>query len=337
MESFVNSLVVALGATEDALVLLAILFIGRAYYRYTTKVNLEEEIVARDNPAMGVALAGFLVGLAIAASGGLFSAGTHFEKIMMVFGIGFVSMILMRISLVINDKLILSKFSNIEEIVRDKNLGVGFIEAGGCIATGLMINGVMSGKADSIQEKLMYGAIYWMIGQFALVVGAFLFRPTCGFDFDATLENDNNAAAGLSFAGFIVGIGMIIKASLYGVSTAVLPELATIATFSSIGFLLLIFAKKWLDKVLLPTVVMTRELDKDKNMGAGALSAAGYVCIALLFASSISPATTASLFADAIDEAAVPVIAPAEVKTETTETVPIAKPASVPDAAPATK
>jgi uncharacterized membrane protein YjfL (UPF0719 family) len=329
-ESFSNSLYVALGAVADALVLLAVIFIGRAYYRITTKVKLEDEIVVRDNPAMGVALAGFLIGLAIAASGGLLVAGTPLEKALMIGGVGLVSMILMRISLVINDKFILSKFSNIEEIVRDKNLGVGFVEAGGCIATGLMINGVMSGKADNIQDKLLYGAIYWTIGQIALIIGAFIFRPHAGFDFDFELEENNNAAAGLSFAGFIIGIGMIVRASLNGVSTALVPEVATIAVFAFIGFVLLAFGKIAMDKVVLPTAKMNLEINRDKNMGAGALSAAGYVCIAVLFAASISPATTSAIFADAIDDPSSTVV-PAKVETAT----PLAKPEKITPVAPA--
>lgn len=291
-----SSLNVAFGALTDALVLLTILFISRAVYRLTTPVKLEEEIATKDNVAMGVTLTGFFLGVAIAASGGLLANGTPWERAVMVGLVGLVSIVLMRISLVINDKLILNRFNNLNEIVNDKNLGVAFVEAGGCIATGLMINGVMSGKATDPLEKLLYGLIYWAIGQTALIIGAKLFRPICGFDLDDQLETSNNAAAGLSFGGFMIAVGLIVRASLNGVSTNVLPELATIAVFVLIGFALLTVGKLALAKVLMPTSPLSAEISKEKNLAAGALSAGGYICIAIIFAASIAPATTFASF-----------------------------------------
>jgi len=305
-ESFINSLNVGLDALIGALLCLCVLFIGRAFYRLTTKVKLEYEVAERDNFAMGITLAGFLIGLAIAVSSGLLAQVSLAEKMENQLIIGLVAMVLLRISLFINDKCILYKFSNLDQIVQYRNVGVALVEAGGSIATGLMIAGATSCKADSLFEKLQYGAIYWLIGQVILVLAAHVYRLICGFKIDDILlsRTDNpvhTIAAGASFGGYLLAIGLIIQASLDGATVHLIPEIATIVTFAIIGLVLLTVAKFVLQKVLMPTSPIPKEISVDKNVGAGALAAAGYIAIAAIFAASISPATTYSKFASAID------------------------------------
>jgi uncharacterized membrane protein YjfL (UPF0719 family) len=310
-ESLLISLKVAVGALADALVLFAVLFVGRAFYKLTTKADLEDEVSEKDSPAMGLALAGYLVGLAIAVSGAIMSPQVSWDKSCMVAAVGIVSMLLMRLSLVVNDKLILSKFNNLSLIVGKRNLGVGFVEAGGCVATGLMINGVLSGKADTLEDKFLYGGLYWVIGQAALILGALSFRTICGYDLDDELENHDNVSAGISFGGFLAAIGIVIQAAMTGTSTDVAAEVATIAVFFAAGVVLMLLGQMVLNKVLVPKSPMSKEIGVDRNRGAGALSAAGFVCIATLFAASISPATTFATLSDSMRECPAPTAAPA--------------------------
>lgn len=292
--SFFISLEVALGGLLDALVLLAIIFLGRGFYRFVRKVQVEKEVMA-GNTALSVALAGYLLGLGIAASGGLLVDADGWHKSLMIGLVGLVSMALLEVSLFINDNFILSHFRNMEEIQKN-NLGVAFIEAGGCVATGLMINGVMSGKAEGLVEKAMFAGIYWAIGQAILVLGSYFFRPICGYHLDDDLGSDRNAAAGLSFGGFLVSLGIVIQSAMHGVSTEFFPEIATIGVFFVIGFAMLIIGKILLARVLMPSGRMFKEIDENGNTGAAALSAVGYICIAVVFAASISPAMTFAAF-----------------------------------------
>ena len=325
-ESLFVSLKVASGALTNVLVLIGILLIGRTFYRLTTKVELEKEISENDNPAMGLALAGYLVGLALAVSGAISDSQVSWEKLGVLAGVGVVSMLLMRLSLVINDKLILSRFNNLSLIVDQRNLGVGFIEAGGCVATGLMIAGVLSGKADTVEDRLLYGGIYWLVGQVALVLGAIAFRPACGYDLDNELQERNNTAAGISFGGMLVAIGFIIQAAMVGASTDVLAELATIGVFFVTGMVVLELGYYVLGKVLIPRSPMSAEVGRDKNCGAGALSAAGFIAIAVLFAAALSPATTFATFSSALKaDEPVPAVAPAPAPETKTVPVPQAK------------
>lgn len=293
-QAFWSTLNVGLFALQDCIALLAVLFIGRFFYKVTTKIKVEDQIVD-GNTAMGITKAGYLIGLAIAATGGVWTVPDVQTKSLMIGLVGLFSMILLRLSLIINDKFILSKFDNLNEIVAHQNIGVAFVEAGGTIATGFMIAGAMSGKSDSLIEKLEYGSFYWLLGQAILVISCHIYHFICGHDVDKELV-EKNTAAGVAFGGFLAAIGIIVDASMYGVSTNFTDELVTILVLVGIGTSLLVLGKLALSKVLMPTASMSQEISRDKNCGAAALSAVGFVALAIIFSASIAPATTSAAF-----------------------------------------
>lgn len=294
MTTFWISLNVALNSMKDCLALIAVLFVGRYFYRLTTNIKLEEQIVT-GNTAMGVTKAGYMAGLAIAATGGIWTVPDVQHKALMIGIIGLISMVLLRLSLIVNDKLILNKFNNLKEIVENQNLGIAFVEAGGTVATGFMIAGAMSGKADSLLEKLEYGTFYWVVGQIVLVLSCHIYHAICGFDVDDELLK-KNFAPGISFGGFLVAVGIITDAAMYGVSTDLSSELITTGVFIGIGLVLLVLGKLALAKIMMPKANISNEISRDKNSGAAALSAIGYIALAIIFSASIAPATTSAAF-----------------------------------------
>lgn len=291
-QAFWATLNVGLHAMQDFLALLAVLFVGRFFYRVTTKIKIEDQIVS-GNVAMGVTKAGFLVGLALAATGGVWTVPDCQTKALMIGIIGIVSMVLLRLSILVNDYFVLSKFNNLREITENQNLGIAFVEAGGTVANGLIIAGAMSGQADSLLEKLEYGFFYWLVGQLILVVSCHLYHLICGFNVDEELAK-KNTAPGISFGGFLVASGIVTGAAMYGVSTSFVEEMTTILVLVAIGLLLLVIGKLALSKVLLPKASMADEIGRDRNSGAAALSAVGFISLAILYSASISPATTAA-------------------------------------------
>ena len=67
---------------------------------------------------------------------------------------GLISIILLRLSMVINDWIILYKFKITHEITKEKNVGTGYVVGGMCIATGLMLSGVLSGESEGISKLI---------------------------------------------------------------------------------------------------------------------------------------------------------------------------------------
>ena len=145
-ESFWVSLNVALQALSDFWVLLAVLVLGYAVYGLTTGIRVHKQIFALGNAGRWRDIVRVHCGAGVGRQRGPAVAGGGGWKALMIAIIGCVSIVLMRVSLWINDRLILWRFRNLKEIIHERNLGVAFTECGGCLATGLMIFGVMSGR-----------------------------------------------------------------------------------------------------------------------------------------------------------------------------------------------
>jgi uncharacterized membrane protein YjfL (UPF0719 family) len=205
------------------------------------------------------------------------------------FGVyGAITLVLMRVSIVINDKLILSRFCVHKEITQDHNVGTAFAVGGSCLATGFMINGALSGHSESFVRGIFDLGVYFLIGQALLVVGGLIFQAITNYDVHHTIEHDDNAAAGLSFGGFLAAIGIITKTALSGASSNLLVELVTTVMLAASGLLLLCLVRVIADKVLLPSSPLCKEVAEDKNVAAGAVAAASFVAVALAFAFVIS-------------------------------------------------
>ena len=334
VDSFVRTVSVAGDALIDALVLFAVMYVAQLFYRATyffpsqsrfkdlekgksVRANFDEEVVGKRKFALAISLAGYLIGIAIASTGMLdpdfpWKAGGILERVMMMFSVGLVATAFMRLSLVINDRFILSKFCNAKEIASN-NIGVACVEAGGCIATGFIVSGALTTKADSIQDQFGYGLAYWFMGQVALVVGTHCYRLICGYDLDGSIKYEyppspcivdtdgvarRSLSAGLAFGGFLVAIGLIVQTALTKAGTGsfsmedvqgiLLPEAATVLVFVGVGMLLLMASKLLLNKLLFP--VVSKETGNG-NVGSGVLAAAVSICIGFLYASSVWIAT----------------------------------------------
>jgi len=130
------------------LVAFLLFYLGKlAYQLFHRKVNVQYELVENDNLAFAVAHVGYFVGLLTALGGALLgeSQGLLLDMFNMVV-YGLLAIVLMNLSIMINDKVILRKFSVYKEILEDKNVGTGVVEGAMAIATGLVILGSLYGE-----------------------------------------------------------------------------------------------------------------------------------------------------------------------------------------------
>lgn len=266
-----------------------LLYLGKLMFDLTTRYNINEEVTDKDNPAFGTLLALYLLGIAIALGGLAFGItvddpAAGFLNIG-VYGVAVI--VLMRLSVLINDKFILSKFCIHKEITEDRNVGTAFVVGGSCVATGFMICGALSGESDSFMLGIRDLLIYWAIGQFLLIIGGHVFQLITSYDVHKTIEDDDNMAAGLSFGGFLVAIGIITKSALQGASSNIAVEIQTTLVLAASGIILLCLVRVLADKVLLPKSPLSKEIAVDKNPAAGAIAAAAFVSIGWVYSVAI--------------------------------------------------
>lgn len=278
----------------SAIPLFAIIFVltfaAKWIFQRTSRFCIDEELTERDNPAFGIAFGGYMVGIAIALSGTVLpweSVPTGGD-LLIVAMFGVVAALLMRASLWVNHRAILYQFPLYKELIVDHNLGTGFVVAGSSIATGFMLRGVMAGYSHSVLLGLRDTVIYFAVGQVALVIGAWIYAKTAGYDIHGEIER-RNVGAGVSFGGYLAALGYIVSTALTGATSHWMDEIVTTAVIAFVGMVLLVIAHMVADYVLLPKAALWKEIVEDRNVAAGVIAAASFMIVAILFAGAVDP------------------------------------------------
>ncbi len=256
-------------------------WIGKLVYDWTTpSYRVKEELVEKDNSALSVAMAGYFFGL-VMAIGGVISGPSHGLELDLIDVLiyGPLSIVLMNLARIINDRLILHQFSIRDEIIRDQNAGTGAVVCASYIATGLVIFGAVSGELGGLGITVAF----WVLGQAALVLAGIVYNWTTPYDLHSEIERDN-VAAGVAFAGALVGIGIVVRHAVSGDFISWTASLQDFALEVVLGLVLLLVVRVATDKILLPGLNLSAEISDPENphLGAGFIEAFSYVGASLL-------------------------------------------------------
>jgi len=256
----------------------ALFYVGKFVFQRANKgIDVNYELVEKDNLAFALTNVGYYIGLLLAIGGAMSNElfGTHiWHNLLDVWIMGMLAIILLNVSAIINDKLILRKFSTRKEIIDDQNSGTGVIEAANYIATGLILNGVLRENSDAYYEIV----ILFVIAQVAMILVSLVYNAITPYDVHEHIEKDN-VAVGIGFAGAMIAIANLIA---YGVSleSNTWIEVGEILTLETgIGLLILPIVRFVTDKILLPGQNLTDEIvnQEKPNIGAAIIEAFAYI------------------------------------------------------------
>ena len=283
LDAFLGTLGDTIAVTTHFLLLLLLLVVGWFVYDRLTPYRFNEELVSRDNPAVGVALGGFLLAAAIAIAGTVHGLGPALSipTISMLVLSGVEVLALLMLSHFVVDRLILRHFDVNELLVEKRSLGTGFVLAGALMGTGLVLNGALSGESDSMLIGLRDIAVYWLVGQALFVFMGFVFQWITPYDVHAEIRERNNLAVGISFGGFLVASGFLVRAALLNASSRLAEELSSVLAVLLVGIPLLIASRAIADRVFMPSSPMSSEVGEQRNTAAATIAAASAVAVAL--------------------------------------------------------
>ncbi|MCA9732512.1 MAG: DUF350 domain-containing protein [Deferribacteres bacterium] len=249
------------------------------FNKFNSHYDLHFELLKNDNFALALAVTGYYLGLIFALGGVLDGPSKGWtEDLIDILFYGIFAIILLNIAGIINEKIILSKFSLEDEIIRDRNAGAGAISGGNYLAAGLVVAGAIQGEGD-----LMTAIVFWLIGQAVLILASRVYDLITPFDVHEHIEKDN-IAVGVAFAGVLIAFGNIIRISIYGDFISWRANLTEFGTFVLFGLIMLPIVRFITDKLLLPGEKLTDELvnQEKPNVGAGVIEAFSYIAASLL-------------------------------------------------------
>ncbi|MFN7859480.1 MAG: DUF350 domain-containing protein, partial [Pseudanabaena sp.] len=191
----------------------------------------------------------------------------------------------MWVGAVVCDRLILQRCDSAREILEERNFGAAALESGCHIANGIIISSAMGGDSGT----WLVGLVSYAIGLATLVMASFCYSVIAGYRVFKAIQEHNNPAAGVAFAGMLVAIGNVVH-------FAFLPEfenwgISFILYGLAIPFgILMLIAIRWIaDLILVPGVKISDEIVRQEvpNLGAGLIEAFAYIAGSLLIVWSI--------------------------------------------------
>lgn len=263
-----HPLLYALLSGAAYLVLATILLFAAKYVNdFLTPYLIDVELAKRDNVALAVSFCGYVAGVAIIFIGALIGPTTELvPDLMRTGGWALAGIFLLNLSRVINDRVLLPRFSNVKEIIEDQNAGVGAVQAGGYIASALIVAGSIHGEGGGFLSMLAFYAA----GQVALFVFTWIYDRITPYDLHAELEADN-VAAGVAFGGGLVAIGLVLMHACAGNFVGWGANFKQFGLEALLILLLLPMVRWFLDKAILARLDLNHEIAQDRNLGAALL------------------------------------------------------------------
>jgi uncharacterized membrane protein YjfL (UPF0719 family) len=252
-------------------------------------VNIQKELIEKDNFAFILSYVGFFTALTIAIGGTIVGESYDFiTDIQHIFIYGISATFLLLLAGWISNKVILNKFDLKKEIITDQNEGSGIIEAAIYIANGLILYGALIGESETLIEGISTFLAYWVIGNIVLIIASKIFISWMSYSIHEEVEKDN-IAAGVSFSGAILAIGIITMNAILDPFIDWTTTVIDISLQTVLGCVLLPIMRVFADKILLPGRKLTDEIinQEKPNIGAGLIEAFAYIASAILITWSI--------------------------------------------------
>ena len=262
--------------TSFLILFVFIFFIGKLFNDFLTPYNIDEQLTKEDNHALAISISGYFLAIVIIFIGALIGPVKDlWTDVVTVGGYSILGLVLLNLSRFINDKLILRKFSNIKEIIEDRNAGVGAVQFGSYIASGLIIAGAIHGEGGGIVTAISF----FFMGQIFIILFTWIYDFITPFDLHKELEEDN-VAAGVAFGGTIIALGIILMSALSGKFIGWKINGGYFLLDGILGFILLPIFRIFFDKLIIPKSDLNHEIKNDRNLGAAFLE----ITIAIGFA-----------------------------------------------------
>jgi len=266
-------------------------FIGKFIYQlFHPDIKVNYQLVEADNFAFAISYVGYYVGLLLAIGSAVIGEGEGdlLYDLQDIAIYGLIAILLLNLSVIINDKLIFRKFKVKHELIVDKNIGTGIVEAGNSIATGLIILGAIHGEGSGDGGPIVTVLLYWLLGQLILWFVSLVYNAITPYDIHDHIEK-KNAAVAIGYAGALIAVANLIRFSLMHDFDSWIVTLEDVAVDTAIGLLLLPIVRFLADKILLPGQKLTDEIvnQEHPNHGAALIEAFAYIGGSILISWSL--------------------------------------------------
>ncbi|NQY86999.1 MAG: DUF350 domain-containing protein [Colwellia sp.] len=293
-----NTLIDLVGVNQELLIYLAIditiaiMLLGamRFLLGLTSQVNSTEELAEKDNFAFGVSVAGSVLALGIVLTGAIAgeNAPSYMMEIIGMLAYGTYGLILIKVGRFIQDKVALQHL-NKTELIKEKNLTIGIIDAAGAIATAIIIRAVLLWVEGLNISTFIAITCGFIVAQTVLVlVTRIRERKYAKNNQQNCLQealSEGQIALAIRYSGQVISTALAVTAAshflVYSPDTLVMNLLGWLV-FGIIMTLLVALLTSLAKRIVLWGINLVEEVDQQHNIGVASIEMATSISIALI-------------------------------------------------------
>lgn len=293
-----NTLYEFTGLNTDLLIYLAIdisiaiLLLGTMKFisGLSAQVNATDELSKEDNFAFGISVAGSIAALGIVLTGAI--TGENAESYLMeavgMFSYGILGLILIKVGRIIHDRFALNRL-NKTELILNRNVTVGIVDAAGAIATAIIIRAVLM-WAHGLDLSTFIAIISGFGVSQAMLVFVTRIKEK---QYAKNNQNDclqeafenGQVALAIRYAGQVISTALAVTAASYFLTYDPDTLVFTIGgwfVFSIVIALLVSLLTAIAKKLVLWGINLVEEVDQQHNIGVASVEMAISISIALI-------------------------------------------------------
>jgi hypothetical protein len=274
----------------DLAIAIALLGAMRFISGLSANVNSTEELAQKDNFAFGISVAGSIAALGIVLTGaitGETAQSLTTEAIgMTIYGV--FGLILIKIGRVIHDRFALNQI-NKTELILQRNLSVGVIDAAGAIATAIIIRAVLM-WVHGLELATFLAIISGFIVSQAMLVLVTRIRER---QYAKNNQNDSlqqalslgQLALAIRYAGQVISTALAVTAASHFLTYSpetLLMNLVGWLLFSMLMTLLVALLTSFAKRIVLWGINLVEEVDQQHNVGVASIEMATSIAIGLM-------------------------------------------------------
>lgn len=261
------------------LLALLIMYVAKSLDDARTPFKEDAEITGKQNLAIALRKGGIYLGLALGLSGAMWgTSGSMLQDVLAFIKTGAVMIAALFVAFLVNDRVILRKVDN-DKAVAAGNTALGLVELASYVGSGIIMHGSFSGEGGG----LLAAAVFFLLGQAALVCAFFLYElltPRCIGD---EIEQKGNTAEAIDVAGMLIAFALILRASIAGPFTGWIAGIQGFALYFAAGLIFLLPYRFLGNRLFARHISYDREIVHN-NLAVAALSSSIQVAIALVIA-----------------------------------------------------
>ncbi|MBF0486865.1 MAG: DUF350 domain-containing protein [Nitrospirae bacterium] len=244
----------------DILIVVFFLFVSKKTADFLTGFDDDDAVERGGNAAVALWRFGHYFGMAVAMSG-VIGAETALTDVLSFFLIGALVTVLFFLSHYINRYLFLRGIDH-NRLIGQGNVAVGMVECGIYVASGLVLNGVLSGGGGGVISTVAFFALAQCVMALVFLITEKIYH----IGIKSEIEY-GNISAGVVLAGGIVSYAVILRASVTGDFIGWGRGIVAffISAFMGLAFLLVI--QKAANYIFLPRTTLSEQI-KNRNTAA---------------------------------------------------------------------